>query len=142
MFHINQSHMDVRMDGSRLDERLLSVCSLSKHQVFGGGIFGNIQMTPWIFLLFTLMFFPLSNYSCQFFFSLWWYNYIPIYSQPKLQFIIDWFFPILILPTIPSTQFWILISSVSIVIPITVISTWNFLFIYCLLPVCLSTMAL
>ena len=144
MFHINQSHMDVRRDGSRLDERLLSMCSVSKHQVFGGGIFGNIQRTPWIFLLFTLMFFSPSNYSCRFFL---FFMMIRLYSyllRAQIIVLIDWvfFFPSWYFLSCPSTQFWILISSVSIVIPITVISTWNFLFIYCLLTVCLSTTAL
>lgn len=62
VFHINQSRMDIRRYRSSLDERLLSQshlrCSMSQHQVVGGGIFGNIQMIPCIFSLFTLMFFP------------------------------------------------------------------------------------
>lgn len=142
MFHINQSHMDVRRDGSRLDERLLSMCRVSKHQVFGGGIFGNIQRTPWIFLLFTLLFFPPSNYSCHFFF---FFMMIQLYSyllRAQIIVIIDWFFPILILSIMPFYSVLNSYSSVFIVIPITVISTWNFLFIYCLLTVCLSTTAL
>lgn len=102
MFHINQSHMDVRRDGSRLDERLLSMCSVSKHQVFGGGIFGNIQRTPWIFLLFTLMFFSPSNYSCRFFL---FFMMIRLYSyllRAQIIVLIDWvFFPILILSIMP-----------------------------------------
>ena len=92
--------MDVRMDGSRLDERLLSMCSVSKHQVFGGGIFGNIQ---WHLNFFTLH--PHVLPSIKLLLPIFlFFTMIQLYSyllRAQIVVIIDYFFPILILPTMP-----------------------------------------
>lgn len=53
VLHISQAHTHIRRCQSRPEERLLSQPhlrrSVSKHQVFAGGLFGNTQMTLWIF---------------------------------------------------------------------------------------------
>lgn len=143
MFHTNQSYMDIRRDGRAGWKAAFNVQCVLNTQVFGGGIFATFQRHLEFFY---------SSPSCSSLLKLLFPFFSFLYDDMTIFLFtqssncsshwLGFFFPSWYFLSCPSTQFWILISSVSIVISITVISTWNFLFIYCLLTVCLSTMAL
>lgn len=148
MLHINQSHMDVRKYQSRLDEKLLSRshlrCGVSKHQVLGGGIFGNIQIRPCIFHSSPDVL-PSPKKPLPFFLFFMMIQLCSQLLRPKIIVIIDSLFFILIFSTAPSTHFWIPINSPSIVTLLTVITIWrlfHLLFVYHLLvlPCTISSM--
>lgn len=80
------------------NERLLSQshlrCSKSKHPVFEGGTSGNIQKTPGIFLLFTLMSLPLQITIAIFVVVVFYDDTRKSHLlRPKTVIIIDFFFP-------------------------------------------------